>query len=186
MWHRWDYPILCTNWVYSKYWFLLQVFGFWINRAMGWYVISGLFTTMVIETTSYTVYKKRLPWNMCSLYVEYVRISVHRYIIQMNQTLNNQAANGWVEQGQLNPWNTTDMVPIQWFIQRNEEARRGEVWGVIHECEIWIELYHCNCCFMCLIVLKITTIYRESSGGRLNKKDGLTRYGDSHVKDKTS
>ena len=23
-------------------------------------------------------------------------------------------------------------------------------------------------------------------GGRLNKKDGLTRYGDSHVEDKTS
>ena len=23
-------------------------------------------------------------------------------------------------------------------------------------------------------------------GGRLNKKDGLTRYGDPHVKDKTS
>ena len=27
---------------------------------------------------------------------------------------------------------------------------------------------------------------RGSSGGRLNKKDGLTRYGNSHVKDKTS
>ena len=26
----------------------------------------------------------------------------------------------------------------------------------------------------------------SESGGRLNKKDGLTRYGDSHVKDKTS
>ena len=26
----------------------------------------------------------------------------------------------------------------------------------------------------------------NNSGGRLNKKDGLTRYGDSHVKDKTS
>ena len=26
----------------------------------------------------------------------------------------------------------------------------------------------------------------EKPGGRLNKKDGLTRYGDSHVKDKTS
>ena len=26
----------------------------------------------------------------------------------------------------------------------------------------------------------------QKSGGRLNKKDGLTRYGDSHVKDKTS
>ena len=25
-----------------------------------------------------------------------------------------------------------------------------------------------------------------ASGGRLNKKDGLTRCGDSHVKDKTS
>ena len=25
-----------------------------------------------------------------------------------------------------------------------------------------------------------------TAGGRLNKKDGLTRYGDSHVKDKTS
>ena len=27
---------------------------------------------------------------------------------------------------------------------------------------------------------------RQQPGGRLNKKDGLTRYGDSHVKDKTS
>ena len=26
----------------------------------------------------------------------------------------------------------------------------------------------------------------NTPGGRLNKKDGLTRYGDSHVKDKTS
>ena len=27
---------------------------------------------------------------------------------------------------------------------------------------------------------------QQKPGGRLNKKDGLTRYGDSHVKDKTS
>ena len=26
----------------------------------------------------------------------------------------------------------------------------------------------------------------QRTGGRLNKKDGLTRYGNSHVKDKTS
>ena len=26
----------------------------------------------------------------------------------------------------------------------------------------------------------------KKQGGRLNKKDGLTRYGDPHVKDKTS
>ena len=29
-------------------------------------------------------------------------------------------------------------------------------------------------------------LQKKTSGGRLNKKDGLTRYGDSHVKDKTS
>ena len=28
--------------------------------------------------------------------------------------------------------------------------------------------------------------YEKDTGGRLNKKDGLTRYGNSHVKDKTS
>ena len=28
--------------------------------------------------------------------------------------------------------------------------------------------------------------WRMYPGGRLNKKDGLTRYGNSHVKDKTS
>ena len=31
-----------------------------------------------------------------------------------------------------------------------------------------------------------TTILLKEAGGRLNKKDGLTRYGNSHVKDKTS
>ena len=30
------------------------------------------------------------------------------------------------------------------------------------------------------------TVNSLGPGGRLNKKDGLTRYGDSHVKDKTS
>ena len=34
--------------------------------------------------------------------------------------------------------------------------------------------------------VKLSTITRTRPGGRLNKKDGLTRYGDSHVKDKTS
>ena len=33
---------------------------------------------------------------------------------------------------------------------------------------------------------KAAMVTRMTSGGRLNKKDGLTRYGDSHVKDKTS
>ena len=33
---------------------------------------------------------------------------------------------------------------------------------------------------------KINLKIKKNPGGRLNKKDGLTRYGDSHVKDKTS
>ena len=30
------------------------------------------------------------------------------------------------------------------------------------------------------------TVPNQFPGGHLNKKDGLTRYGDSHAKDKTS
>ena len=33
---------------------------------------------------------------------------------------------------------------------------------------------------------KYSLMSKLEPGGRLNKKDGLTRYGDSHVKDKTS
>ena len=33
---------------------------------------------------------------------------------------------------------------------------------------------------------KVSSHKTKPSGGRLNKKDGLTRYGNSHVKDKTS
>ena len=44
--------------------------------------------------------------------------------------------------------------------------------------------------YPCLIVmyleLWLEVVLLSAPGGRLNKKDGLTRYGDSHVKDKTS
>ena len=32
----------------------------------------------------------------------------------------------------------------------------------------------------------IPSLHKQYLGGHLNKKDGLTRYGNSHVKDKTS
>ena len=41
----------------------------------------------------------------------------------------------------------------------------------------FIDVYHDPFC---------QTGFGRWPGGRLNKKDGLTRYGDSHVKDKTS
>ena len=37
-----------------------------------------------------------------------------------------------------------------------------------------------------LYMVKLVFILRQGPEGLLNKKDGLTRYGDSHVKDKTS
>ena len=37
-----------------------------------------------------------------------------------------------------------------------------------------------------LFKTKHSSTLQRLPGGRLNKKDGLTRYGDSHVKDKTS
>ena len=51
---------------------------------------------------------------------------------------------------------------------------------------------HC-CCWGWQFLVTLTCSYQSSHefnslrpGGRLNKKDGLTRYGNSHVKDKTS
>ena len=41
-----------------------------------------------------------------------------------------------------------------------------------------------TCCFNMVISKYGNTL--STAGGRLNKKDGLTRYGNSHVKDKTS
>ena len=47
-------------------------------------------------------------------------------------------------------------------------------------------LYFVNSCQVKLLPSEVAQKPRLGSGGRLNKKDGLTRYGDSHVKDKTS
>ena len=53
---------------------------------------------------------------------------------------------------------------IGWTHTQNDPCIAGAAWGTTP----W-----------CVLVFLVT-------GGRLNKKDGLTRYGDSHVKDKTS
>ena len=37
-----------------------------------------------------------------------------------------------------------------------------------------------------VVLAQLSSMQMASPGGRLNKKDGLTRYGNSHVKDKTS
>ena len=44
----------------------------------------------------------------------------------------------------------------------------------------------CSCYCLLLVAHIIQKQTRRTAGGRLNKKDGLTRYGNSHVKDKTS
>ena len=37
-----------------------------------------------------------------------------------------------------------------------------------------------------IVIQSLSNILFGITGGRLNKKDSLTRYGNSHVKDKTS
>ena len=67
----------------------------------------------------------------------------------------------------------------------SENAVHGQLWyGIIF-------LHTKEGSVMILIAMKSKSIHNskyttQKSGGRPNKKDGLTRYGDSHVKDKTS
>ena len=55
-----------------------------------------------------------------------------------------------------------------------------------------IHVYHSfdvpehSCCNFLGGVRDLELLVLGEPGGRLNKKDGLTRYGNSHVKDKTS
>ena len=43
-----------------------------------------------------------------------------------------------------------------------------------------------NCCWPLIGHRPTQDVNPQRTRGRLNKKDGLTRYGNSHVKDKTS
>ena len=65
-----------------------------------------------------------------------------------------------------------------WIEIEMSSERNGEIWALSKN--ILVTQHS--------IYTKICVSYNKqfSSGGRLNKKDGLTRYGDSHVKDKTS
>ena len=83
-------------------------------------------------------------------------------------------------------------VPQQAWIQ-NASVRANILFGREYHKELYDTVIHA-----CALEpdMKILTAGDETeigekvgvkpSGGRLNKKDGLTRYGDSHVKDKTS
>ena len=63
-----------------------------------------------------------------------------------------------------------------WFICRPYQNRIQHRISDIHK--LALQLHECQ-----IVDLRLRN---KISGGRLNKKDGLTRYGDSHVKDKTS
>ena len=54
--------------------------------------------------------------------------------------------------------------------------------------DIFFKTMQWNFVYMSQCVGYVNTVKHDNKapGGRLNKKDGLTRYGDSHVKDKTS
>ena len=60
---------------------------------------------------------------------------------------------------------------FSWRIHSTDYIRKGDHLRRSHH-NPWVNAFH--------------PILKKRAGGRLNKKDGLTRYGDSHVKDKTS
>ena len=99
--------------------------------------------------------------------------------------------NGWVnnrEAVDLRRHRTHYDVAIMWPSMTMVSRYQGTVAHIVlsnglfkSRCTVYLYPY---CIFWQLPVQSVTKI--SSSGGRLNKKDGLTRYGNSHVKDKTS
>ena len=73
---------------------------------------------------------------------------------------------------QVNKGRLSSLIDLRPYIENGPTIVAWEI-NVIIECKIpW--LTKCDNLITC------------RPGSRLNKKDGLTRYGDSHVKDKTS
>ena len=93
-----------------------------------------------------------------------------------------------------------------WIIPHYETgAKHRYYFFIIQQCRtscvyccLWYEQFGYDIPSVCVVMI-LSIIFSYSvkqlilhdqnllhAGGRLNKKDGLTRYGDSHVKDKTS
>ena len=56
----------------------------------------------------------------------------------------------------------------------------------LHKQQTVVKMELENALYKVLYTIVAEIVIQVKAGGRLNKKDGLTRYGDSHVKDKTS
>ena len=113
-------------------------------------------------------------------------------------------------------WRFQVVCPTAWPRQNKESIKSSDRWRlghgawVMHKGSIVQKAFPChNAIMMCkfatsswyyCVIIETTNngfewkmtevvprkIKINKSGGRLNKKDGLTRYGNSHVKDKTS
>ena len=75
---------------------------------------------------------------------------------------------------------------VSWSGQKGKAVPKH----LIHA-DVMMETYSALLKFMMGMNWSLVDSFRKGSvmqrfGGRLNKKDGLTRYGNSHVKDKTS
>ena len=74
-------------------------------------------------------------------------------------------------------------IPWHWLLVSTENQSKDNFFIIIHMLMYRPIVRHRALCGVKNSPPNIVCLH---SGGRLNKKDGLTRYGNSHVKDKTS
>ena len=74
-------------------------------------------------------------------------------------------------------------IPWHWLLVSTENQSKDNFFIIIHML-MYMPIVRYRT--LCGVKNSPPNIVCLHSGGRLNKKDGLTRYGDSHVKDKTS
>ena len=81
------------------------------------------------------------------------------------------------------------VVPSKWLMSNIHSKTWINLYALLYVYIHYIVLCMWHClgiyCWIYVILFICSVIFR-TPGGRLNKKDGLTGYGDSHVKDKTS
>ena len=88
---------------------------------------------------------------------------------------------------------TVHSLPYRWWckmvnpVAANTEMKMSSFWWNLHHWLHWkLSIRQLPVYPMMKISSNWWHFHFREPGGRLNKKDGLTRYGNSHVKDKTS
>ena len=118
---------------------------------------------VLLERANWHHFLQRLPWGERSCCNE-----IHDDVIKWKHFL--CAGNSPITKEFLSQRSVTRSFGVFFDLCLNKRLRRHSAYHDV--IVISFQLAYCNT--------------SSEAGGRLNKKDGLTRYGNSHVKDKTS